>query len=124
MECHQSNGAMRGEDSGDLHAGKRALSSTGHDGGSVSWEMSEGDKLSKGKSVVVVESDRDVETCYGGYLATIMVEDGIIAPITPSALPSPSSSSPRLISLRPSPKPLATLHPTPPGPPPSPVAET
>uniref|UniRef100_A0A7N0ZZE1 Dihydrolipoamide acetyltransferase component of pyruvate dehydrogenase complex n=1 Tax=Kalanchoe fedtschenkoi TaxID=63787 RepID=A0A7N0ZZE1_KALFE len=56
-----------------------ALSSTMTEGKIVSWIKSEGDKLSKGESVVVVESDKadmDVETFYDGYLAAIMVEEG------------------------------------------------
>jgi pyruvate dehydrogenase E2 component (dihydrolipoamide acetyltransferase) len=57
-----------------------ALSLTMMEGKLVSWEKAEGNKLSKGESLVVVESDRDVETCYNDYLATIMVKDGIIAP--------------------------------------------
>ena len=50
----------------------------------VSWIRSEGDKLSKGESVVVVESDKadmDVETFYDGYLAAIMVEEGGVAAV-------------------------------------------
>jgi len=50
----------------------------------VSWVKSEGDKLSKGESVVVVESDKadmDVETFYDGYLAAIMVEEGGVAAV-------------------------------------------
>jgi pyruvate dehydrogenase E2 component (dihydrolipoamide acetyltransferase) len=48
-----------------------ALSSTMTEGKIVSWIKSEGNKLSKGKSVVVVESDKanmDVETFYDGIL--------------------------------------------------------
>ncbi|KAJ0926072.1 putative dihydrolipoyllysine-residue acetyltransferase [Helianthus annuus] len=59
-----------------------ALSSTMTEGKIVSWIKSEGDKLSKGESVVVVESDKadmDVETFYDGYLAAIMVEEGGVA---------------------------------------------
>jgi pyruvate dehydrogenase E2 component (dihydrolipoamide acetyltransferase) len=61
-----------------------ALSSTMTEGKIVSWMKSEGDKLSKGESVVVVESDKadmDVETFYDGYLAAIMVEEGGVAPV-------------------------------------------
>lgn len=50
----------------------------------VSWIKSEGDVLSKGESVVVVESDKadmDVETFYDGYLAAIMVEEGGVASV-------------------------------------------
>lgn len=61
-----------------------ALSSTMTEGKIVSWVKSEGEKLSKGESVVVVESDKadmDVETFYDGYLAAIMVEEGGVAPV-------------------------------------------
>lgn len=50
----------------------------------VSWVRSEGDKLCKGESVVVVESDKadmDVETFYDGYLAKIMVDEGGVASV-------------------------------------------
>lgn len=61
-----------------------ALSSTMTEGKIVSWIKSEGDKLSKGDSVVVVESDKadmDVETFYDGYLAKIIVDEGSVAPV-------------------------------------------
>ncbi|KAI5063362.1 hypothetical protein GOP47_0021909 [Adiantum capillus-veneris] len=61
-----------------------ALSSTMTEGKIVSWSKSEGDKLSKGESVVVVESDKadmDVETFYDGILAAIMVGEGEVAPV-------------------------------------------
>ncbi|GMI83040.1 embryo defective 3003 [Hibiscus trionum] len=61
-----------------------ALSSTMTEGKIVSWMKSEGDKLSKGESVVVVESDKadmDVESFHEGFLAAIMVEEGGVAPI-------------------------------------------
>ncbi|KAI8002620.1 hypothetical protein LOK49_LG08G01763 [Camellia lanceoleosa] len=61
-----------------------ALSSTMTEGKIVSWVKSEGDKLSKGESVVVVESDKadmDVETFYDGYLAAIMVDEGGVATV-------------------------------------------
>lgn len=50
----------------------------------VSWIKSEGDVLSKGESVVVVESDKadmDVETFYDGILAAIVVGEGETAPV-------------------------------------------
>lgn len=56
-----------------------ALSSTMTEGKIVSWVKSEGDVLSKGESVVVVESDKadmDVETFYDGILAVIVVNEG------------------------------------------------
>lgn len=61
-----------------------ALSSTMTEGKIVSWVRSEGDKLCKGESVVVVESDKadmDVETFYDGYLAKIMVDEGGVASV-------------------------------------------
>ena len=53
-----------------------ALSSTMTEGKIVSWQKSPGDKVEKGEIVVVVESDKadmDVETFYGGFLATIII---------------------------------------------------
>ncbi|KAL6007725.1 hypothetical protein ACLOJK_033226 [Asimina triloba] len=61
-----------------------ALSSTMTEGKIVSWIKSEGEKLSKGDSVVVVESDKadmDVETFYDGYLAAIIVDEGDVAAV-------------------------------------------
>ncbi|KAL8052847.1 hypothetical protein ABFX02_05G031600 [Erythranthe guttata] len=61
-----------------------ALSSTMTEGKIVSWIKSEGDHVSKGESVVVVESDKadmDVETFHGGILAAILVSEGQTAPI-------------------------------------------
>ncbi|KAH7281023.1 hypothetical protein KP509_36G026000 [Ceratopteris richardii] len=61
-----------------------ALSSTMTEGKIVSWSKSEGDKLTKGDSVVVVESDKadmDVETFYDGILAAIIVGEGEVAPV-------------------------------------------
>lgn len=61
-----------------------ALSSTMTEGKIVSWIKSEGELLSKGESVVVVESDKadmDVETFYDGILAAIVVGEGQVAPV-------------------------------------------
>ncbi|KAF7808898.1 Dihydrolipoyllysine-residue acetyltransferase component 4 of pyruvate dehydrogenase complex, chloroplastic [Senna tora] len=61
-----------------------ALSSTMTEGKIVSWLKSEGEVLSKGESVVVVESDKadmDVETFYDGILAAIVVAEGETAPV-------------------------------------------
>lgn len=61
-----------------------ALSSTMTEGKIVSWVKSAGDKVEKGETVVVVESDKadmDVESFYEGYLATIIVEAGGVAPV-------------------------------------------
>jgi pyruvate dehydrogenase E2 component (dihydrolipoamide acetyltransferase) len=61
-----------------------ALSSTMTEGKIVSWAKSPGDKVAKGETVVVVESDKadmDVESFYEGYLATIIVPAGGNAPV-------------------------------------------
>ncbi len=61
-----------------------ALSSTMTEGKIVSWAKSPGDKVEKGETVVVVESDKadmDVESFYEGYIATILVPSGEVAPV-------------------------------------------
>ncbi|RCJ37850.1 branched-chain alpha-keto acid dehydrogenase subunit E2 [Nostoc minutum NIES-26] len=61
-----------------------ALSSTMTEGKIVSWVKSPGDKVEKGETVVVVESDKadmDVETFYEGYLAHIIVQAGDTASV-------------------------------------------
>jgi pyruvate dehydrogenase E2 component (dihydrolipoamide acetyltransferase) len=61
-----------------------ALSSTMTEGKIVSWVKSPGDKVEKGETVVVVESDKadmDVESFYEGYLAVITVPAGESAPV-------------------------------------------
>ena len=61
-----------------------ALSSTMTEGKIVSWLKGEGDAISKGDAVVVVESDKadmDVESFFDGYLAAIAVPDGEMATV-------------------------------------------
>ena len=61
-----------------------ALSSTMTEGKIVSWAKSAGDKVEKGETVVVVESDKadmDVESFYEGYLATIITDAGEMAQV-------------------------------------------
>jgi pyruvate dehydrogenase E2 component (dihydrolipoamide acetyltransferase) len=61
-----------------------ALSSTMTEGKVISWTKAPGDKVTKGETVVVVESDKadmDVESFYEGYLATIVVPEGSSAPV-------------------------------------------
>ncbi|WP_027842805.1 dihydrolipoamide acetyltransferase family protein [Mastigocoleus testarum] len=61
-----------------------ALSSTMTEGKIVSWVKSPGDKVEKGETVVVVESDKadmDVESFYEGYLAHIVVQAGETATV-------------------------------------------
>ncbi|KAF8376908.1 hypothetical protein HHK36_030278 [Tetracentron sinense] len=107
-----------------------ALSSTMTEGKIVSWVKSEGDKLSKGESVVVVESDKadmDVETFNDGYLAAIMVDKGAVAAVGSAiaflvetqeiyearfkANSSSPSSSKMVVSEPPLEKPLETVAP-------------
>jgi pyruvate dehydrogenase E2 component (dihydrolipoamide acetyltransferase) len=61
-----------------------ALSSTMTEGKIVSWVKAPGDKVEKGETVVVVESDKadmDVESFYEGYLGLIVVPAGESAPV-------------------------------------------
>ncbi|PSB10870.1 branched-chain alpha-keto acid dehydrogenase subunit E2, partial [filamentous cyanobacterium CCP2] len=61
-----------------------ALSSTMTEGKIVSWVKEPGDKVEKGETVVIVESDKadmDVESFYEGYLATIVVPAGEMAAV-------------------------------------------
>lgn len=61
-----------------------ALSSTMTEGKIVSWEKAPGDKVEKGETILIVESDKadmDVESFYSGYLAAIIVPAGGIAPV-------------------------------------------
>lgn len=59
-----------------------ALSSTMTEGKIVSWLKGPGDKVSKGESVVVVESDKadmDVESFNDGILGAIVIPEGGVA---------------------------------------------
>ncbi|NUN66401.1 2-oxo acid dehydrogenase subunit E2 [Pseudanabaena biceps] len=61
-----------------------ALSSTMTEGKITSWVKSPGDKVEKGETVVIVESDKadmDVETFYEGYLGAIVTPAGESAPV-------------------------------------------
>ncbi|KAG8047341.1 hypothetical protein GUJ93_ZPchr0008g12200 [Zizania palustris] len=61
-----------------------ALSSTMTEGKIVSWTAAEGDRVSKGDAVVVVESDKadmDVETFHDGIVAAVLVAAGESAPV-------------------------------------------
>lgn len=106
----------------------------------VSWIKSEGDTLSKGDSVVVVESDKadmDVETFYDGILAAIVVSEGETAPVgapigllaeTPEdiaeaqakakSVKSGSGSSPPSPEIPDTPPVVSSQSPSPPPPPP------
>ncbi len=61
-----------------------ALSSTMTEGKITAWTKSVGDKVEKGETVLVVESDKadmDVESFYEGYLGEIAVAVGETAPV-------------------------------------------
>ena len=61
-----------------------ALSSTMTEGKIVDWVKSPGDKVERGETVVVVESDKadmDVESFNEGFLAAILVPAGSAAPV-------------------------------------------
>ena len=61
-----------------------ALSSTMTEGKIVSWAKSPGDKVDKGDTIVIVESDKadmDVESFYEGTLATVIVDAGEMAQV-------------------------------------------
>ncbi|ABW28561.1 dihydrolipoamide acetyltransferase family protein [Acaryochloris marina] len=61
-----------------------ALSSTMEEGKIVSWSKEPGDKVEKGETVLVVESDKadmDVESFHEGYLAAIAVPAGGVAKV-------------------------------------------
>jgi len=61
-----------------------ALSSTMKEGKVVSWLVSEGDEISAGDAIMVVESDKadmDVEAFEDGVVAKILVEEGEMAPV-------------------------------------------
>ena len=61
-----------------------ALSSTMTEGKIVEWLKNPGDKVERGESVLVVESDKadmDVESFQDGFLAAVLMPAGSIAPV-------------------------------------------
>ena len=118
-----------------------ALSSTMTEGKIVEWLKQPGDKVARGESVLVVESDKadmDVESFQDGYLAAVLMPAGSTAPVgetigliveteaeiadvqakapsAPAAAPAPAPA--------PAPTPAAVQPPAPtPAPAPAPVA--
>jgi pyruvate/2-oxoglutarate dehydrogenase complex dihydrolipoamide acyltransferase (E2) component len=60
------------------------LGSTTVEGKIVSWVKALGEKVEKGETIAIVESDRadiDVNSCHEGYLAAITVPPGDFAPV-------------------------------------------
>ncbi|CAM0950207.1 unnamed protein product [Alopecurus aequalis] len=115
-----------------------ALSSTMTEGKIVAWNAAEGDRLSKGDPVVVVESDKadmDVETFHDGFLAAVLVPAGESAPVgsaiallaeSEEEIPLARSQAANLSSSASPPAPQETVaeeaSPATPPPPPAPVA--
>ena len=61
-----------------------ALSSTMTEGKIVEWLKNPGDKVERGESVLVVESDKadmDVESFQDGFLAAVLMPAGSTAPV-------------------------------------------
>ncbi|MEG3841749.1 dihydrolipoamide acetyltransferase family protein [Microcoleus sp. herbarium14] len=104
-----------------------ALSSTMTEGKIVSWVKSAGDKVEKGETVVVVESDKadmDVESFYEGYLAIIIVPAGEVAPVGAAiALVAETEAEIAAAQQQGSPAPTAAAAPAP-APSPAPVGTT
>ncbi|KAF7031324.1 hypothetical protein CFC21_042667 [Triticum aestivum] len=103
-----------------------ALSSTMTEGKIVSWTTAEGDRVSKGDTVVVVESDKagmDVETFHDGIIAAVLVPAGGTALVgAPIALLAESEEDVALAQAQtPPPHAAATAPPTV-APAPAPVA--
>ncbi|MFN3926722.1 MAG: dihydrolipoamide acetyltransferase family protein [Pseudanabaenaceae cyanobacterium] len=61
-----------------------ALSSTMTEGKITAWQKKVGDKVEKGETIVVIESDKadmDAESFYDGYLGLITVKEGETVPV-------------------------------------------
>jgi pyruvate dehydrogenase E2 component (dihydrolipoamide acetyltransferase) len=102
-----------------------ALSSTMTEGKIVAWTKSPGDKVAKGETVVVVESDKadmDVESFYEGYLATILVEAGQEAPVGAAIALIAETEAEIELAKQQAPSQAATAAPAAPTPPPTPAA--
>ena len=119
-----------------------ALSSTMTEGKIVEWLKKPGERVERGESVLVVESDKadmDVEAFQEGFLAAVLMEAGSTAPVgetigliveteaeiaaAKAAAPAPAAAAPSPAAAAPAPAPAAAA-PTPaaPAPAPAPVA--
>lgn len=119
-----------------------ALSSTMTEGKIVEWLKKPGERVERGESVLVVESDKadmDVEAFQEGFLAAVLMEAGSTAPVgetigliveteaeiaaARAAAPAPAAAAPTPAAAAPAPAPAAAA-PTPaaPTPAPAPVA--
>ena len=126
-----------------------ALSSTMTEGKIVEWLKKPGDRVERGESVLVVESDKadmDVESFNAGFLATILMPAGGTAPVgetigvivesqdeiaavqasapaAPAAAPAPAPSAPAAAAPAPAAPVAVAAPPAPPAPAPA-VAAT
>ena len=126
-----------------------ALSSTMTEGKIVEWLKKPGDKVGRGESVLVVESDKadmDVESFNEGYLAAVLMPAGSTAPVGETigliveteaevaeaqaksssggdaAAPAPAAPAPAPAAADPAPTPTApAVTPAPPAPAPAPA---
>ncbi|MCP9797652.1 biotin/lipoyl-containing protein, partial [Cyanobium sp. Lug-B] len=115
-----------------------ALSSTMTEGKIVEWLKKPGERVERGESVLVVESDKadmDVEAFQEGFLAAVLMEAGSTAPVgetigliveteaeiaaAKAAAPAPAAAAPSPASAAPAPAPAAAA-PTPAAPAPAP----
>ena len=116
-----------------------ALSSTMTEGKIVEWLKQPGDKVGRGESVLVVESDKadmDVESFQDGYLAAVLMPAGSTAPVGETigliveteaeiadAQAKATSAAPAASAPAPTPAPAAVQAPAPtPAPTPAPAA--
>ena len=110
-----------------------ALSSTMTEGKIVEWLKQPGDKVERGESVLVVESDKadmDVESFNEGYLAAVLMPAGGTAPVgetigliveTEAEIAEVAAKAPAAPALAPAPAPAAATPAAPVTPPPAPV---
>ncbi len=121
-----------------------ALSSTMTEGKIVEWLKKPGERVERGESVLVVESDKadmDVEAFQEGFLAAVLMEAGSTAPVgetigliveteaeiaaAKAAAPSPAAAAPAAVApaaAPPAPAAPAPAPVAPPAPVPAPVA--
>ncbi|MDA7677481.1 2-oxo acid dehydrogenase subunit E2 [bacterium] len=114
-----------------------ALSSTMTEGKIVEWLKEPGDKVARGESVLVVESDKadmDVESFQDGFLAAVLMPAGSSAPVgetigliveTEAEIADAKANAPAapVVAAPPAPTPAAVQAPTPsPAPTPAPAA--
>jgi len=117
-----------------------ALSSTMTEGKIVEWLKKPGDRVERGESVLVVESDKadmDVEAFQEGFLAAVLLDAGSMAPVgdtigliveseaeiaeVKAAAPAPATAAPATATPAPAPVAEAATAAPPPAPAPAPA---